>query len=106
SRLYDFKGASWNGLHLVQIVVIPAGVRGSGDEPVRAIVRYKHSVLLQRRQNDFRSAGEAGKVIASLESHSQTHRWCVWIGVAAGVVSGGVDVGSLRGLHCETHRML
>jgi putative endonuclease len=34
SRLYDLKGVSRNGFHLVQIVVIPTGVGGSGDEPV------------------------------------------------------------------------
>src|SRR5262245_36850983 len=55
-----FKSASGNGLHLIQIVVVPTRVGSARDEPVGTIVGDKHPVFLDRSKDDLRCTGEAG----------------------------------------------
>ena len=59
-------------LKLVQVVVVPAGGRGAGHVPGRAVVGQDHAVLLQGREDDPRLRTEVAR--CRREALSRTRR--------------------------------
>jgi hypothetical protein len=77
----------------VQLVVVPAAVRRSGDVPVGPVVGHDQPVDLHRAGDPAGLEGEAGDVDARLQAQPLAHPRQVGIRVVGGEVAGGPDEG-------------
>src|SRR6476660_4524669 len=102
---HHLERTSRHGLERIQLVVVPASVRGTGNEPVAAVVRDDHSVRLERPENHLCARREGRDVEARLEPHAHAHWWPVGARVGAREVPGGGDVRVPRMRYREAQRM-
>src|SRR5205823_8969802 len=89
--LHHFESVSGHGLELIEVLVVPPRIGCSSNKPVGAVIGDEHTILFESCENDLGRSGETRNVIARFKAQTQSHRRRIGIGVAAGVMSGGVD---------------
>src|SRR5581483_3569765 len=60
----DFERGTGDRLELIEVVVVPARIGRTGDEPVRPVVGIDQSVLLERDEDHARLTRESRDVVA------------------------------------------
>src|SRR5215218_8966135 len=106
SAFHHLEGAAGDPLQLVQVLVVPAAVAGSGEEPVGAVVGNDQAVALHRQGNGLRRAAELAEAVAGREAQAQAHRRGARRVGVAGAVGGWVDPGVAGALEGDADRVV
>src|SRR5258706_15587458 len=84
-----FEIVAFNPFEGLEFGVVPAGVGGTGDEPVAAVVCNDHAVALEGGQDDLGGRWEARGVVVGFEADADAHGGELGVVAATGPVAGG-----------------
>ena len=105
-NLDDIEIGGGYGAEIVEIGVIPAGVRSARDVHGGAVVCEDEAIFFHGVENDLIRGGERGHIEGGFEAESRAHRRSGGVAGSGSPMGGGRSETGARILQRETNRVI